>query len=285
MFGKIFGKKQKIVSATEESAPAGNPLSDAVAIRASVDYTILRAAWDEYVTLKKEDPDYQYGDTTPTPCWKALEKLSSYGGSFMRFGPGEANLLQALRTGFMIYDDVMHVLIDHHDDARALADLAAKYPDLMNHMPPGTAPNQIIDVMIEVVRDYQWQLEHFGMEYGAEIDAALDPARAGDITRRAVALPDAHAGSYAGEESKLSDAELGIKPEPSPLVAKFANSVLDKMEAMEASLAVAKGATQPKTSSVLDQEELRIALANQETPVAPAKGSSVLDQDELKKLK
>ncbi len=208
MFGEKLIKKllpqqrrsgKAVVSAAEEAR----------AIRENTDILILDAAWEEYVTIKRQEPDFEESDIAAAPTWEALTKTVERGGNFMHFTPAERPLLEALRKGFLVYNDVLHVLIDHHQDAEAAADLYNKYPELHQHLPQEyDSPEHIIEVLVEAVREYHWQLEHFSMVYGAAIDAALAPDTKKAIRHLPVALPDAHEGSYAGAESYLSNKDL-----------------------------------------------------------------------------
>ncbi len=165
MFNKLFGQNTNFDTESKTSI-----VEDSIAIRQTVDYIILRAAWDEYVTIKKHDEDYIYGDATPTPAWEALKKVEEYGGDLSQFGDEEQHLLRALRKGFLIYADVLHVLIDHHDDKEVAEDLFDKYPQLHDAVPQKYDNlEHIIDVVIEIVRDYQWQLEQFSTKHKDEL--------------------------------------------------------------------------------------------------------------------
>jgi hypothetical protein len=161
MFNKLFGKNTNF-----EEGSHTNIIEDSISIRNSIDYVILRAGWDEYVTIKSQDPEYQYAESTNTPAWKALEKVLDYGGDLSQFGEDEQHLLRALRKGFFIYADVLHVMIDHHDDVDAANDMFKKHPDLHAALPSEyDNPEHAIEVIIEVIRDYQWQLEHFSIKH------------------------------------------------------------------------------------------------------------------------
>ena len=178
MFNKLFGTNNKNFDVDSTT----NAVEDSQSIRQTIDYYILRAAWDEYVAIKKQDPDYLYGDTTPTPAWRALEKVEEYDGDFSQFTDEEQHLLRALRKGFHIYADVLHVLIDHHSDTEAAKELYEMHPQIHEHLPPEyNTPERMIEVLIEVVKDYQWQLEHFAMKHGDAIDGVVTPSARGQV--------------------------------------------------------------------------------------------------------
>ncbi len=193
MFNPKFGTNTNF-----DTGSKTGPVADAKSIQETVDYLALRAAWDEYVTLKSQDPDYQYGDAPATPAWTALDKVIEYKGKFEKFTAEEQRFLRALRKGHLIYSDVLHVLIDHHDDIAAGQDLFTKYPLLHQAIPSRyDTPNKVIEVLIEIIKDYQWQLEHFSEKHAKAIDEALIK-HAQSIGQEAPAIADsetAHGGS------------------------------------------------------------------------------------------
>lgn len=151
------------------------PLEDAKSITESVDYEIISAAWELYAAIKQQGEEYD-ADYIRTPAWKALNKLIEFEGDFNHFQPTKEDiiLLRALRGGFLVYDDVLHVLIDHHNDTALAEVVFEKHPDLHEHLPKEyNTKQELIHVMIEVVKDYQWQLEHFYNKHKGAIEMAI----------------------------------------------------------------------------------------------------------------
>lgn len=169
IFNKLFGMNENFEPGSKTSI-----IDDSIAIRKSVDYPLILAAWDEYVEIKRRDPDYKYGDSTRTPVWEALKKVEEYKGNLKKFKSEEWHLLRAMKKGFFIYADVLHVLIDHHDDVDAAKSLFDRRPEIHKYLPQEyDNPHNVIEVLIEVVRDYQWQLEQFSSKHMAQIEKAL----------------------------------------------------------------------------------------------------------------
>lgn len=169
MFNTKFGTNTNFDTGSKTT-----PVEDAHSIMETIDYPILRAAWDEYITIQSEDPDFLYADATATPTWKALEKVIEYAGDFKKFTGEEQHLLRALKKGYVIYADILHVLIDHHDDEDAAKDVYHKYPEIHEFVPEEyDNPEHLIEVLLEVVKDYQWQLEHFAEKHIRPINVAL----------------------------------------------------------------------------------------------------------------
>lgn len=158
---------------------SGKALSDAKKIIKSVNKEALESAWDVYVHIKKEHPE-QYDDFDQqtyeilTHTWEGLNKLIKYKGDFTKFTDEEEHFLTELRDGHLAYADVIHVLIDHHDDKKEAEYLFEKHPKLHKVIPKEyDNARQVIEVLLEIVKDYQWQLEHFAMEHYGEIEDAL----------------------------------------------------------------------------------------------------------------
>ncbi len=206
MFNKLFGTNTNF-----DSESTTNAKDDAESIQNTSDYFVLRSAWDEYVTIKSKDEDYLYGDATPTPAWQALDKVQEYEGDFMKFTGEEQHLLRALKKGFLIYADVLHVLIDHHGDEDAASDLFRKYPELHDHIPPEYDNTKyLIEVLIEIVKDYQWQLEHFSIKHINAINEALKSKKDEASPRRSVVAKEKNTEN-ARRLAEFEDINKGIK--------------------------------------------------------------------------
>jgi len=170
MFNKLFGTNTNF-----DPDSTTNAIEDSISIRKTIDFPLLQAAWDEYIEIKKQDPDFLYGDTKDMPIWSALEKLEEYRGDFFAFSGEEQYMLRALKKGFLIYADVIHTLIDHHDDIEAAEHVFNKHPQIHDYLPEEyDNAEHVIEVLLEVAKDYQWQLEHFSDKHQEDIDAALE---------------------------------------------------------------------------------------------------------------
>lgn len=179
MFKKLFGGSGKSVDKNfcmsdnfdDESNTSAK--EDSIAIRKSIPYIIIQSAWYEYTRIKMDDDAYDHEYEMETPVWKALEKIEEYNSNFSEFTEDEKPLLKALKSGFLIYSDVLHILIDHHDDEDAANDLYEKYPALHDAIPAKyDNPKHVIEVLVEYIKDYQWQLEHFLEKHCEAIDFA-----------------------------------------------------------------------------------------------------------------
>lgn len=169
MFNKKFGTNTNF-----DADSTTGIVEDATSIMETIDYPVLKAAWEEYITIKARDPEFLYADATVTPTWSALECVVKYDGDLKKFTGEEQHLLRALKKGFYIYADILHTLIDHHDDQEAARDVYAKYPDIYKYIPEEyNNPEQLIQVILEIVKDYQWQLERFAQKHEKAMKVAL----------------------------------------------------------------------------------------------------------------
>lgn len=154
-------------------------LRDASEIIKNTNDDALQAAWNIYAHIKKKYPERYDGVDDlnldiMTKTWGGLKKLVEYKGDFSKFTEDERQFLLEIRDGHQSYADVIHILIDHHDDIREAEDLFERFPRLRKVIPEEyNNPRQVIEVLIEIVREYQWQLEHFSINHYGEIEAAL----------------------------------------------------------------------------------------------------------------
>lgn len=169
VFNKLFGTNTNF-----DPGSKSDMVEDAKSIQSTVDFIFIQAAWDEYTALKQRDPNYDPEYVMRNPAWSALSKIIEYRGDASKFLPEEKKLLMALKQGFVLYADVLHVLIDHHADPVAGHETFEHYPNLHEHMPEGYDDDaHVLEVVIEVVKDYQWQLEHFAEKHAKWLDDAI----------------------------------------------------------------------------------------------------------------
>ncbi len=160
-----------------EDDKALHPVEDAKNILGSINSTMLKAAREAYLDIKKTDPaydpDYEKTYNIALPTWQALENVVKF-GDFKSFPKEEVESLKTLRRGYVLYYDIIHLLIDHHNDVEEAKKLFEKYPELHAAIADEyDSPQHMIEVLLETVRDYQWQLEHFCNKYRKLIKEAI----------------------------------------------------------------------------------------------------------------
>lgn len=164
-----FGKK---------ITPQQKAVQDVQTVIERTRYPLLRAAWGEYRRIKRMSDTYdnldQGENLYTTPEWFGLHKLIAYGGDFNKFDLYELYILRSLKTGYTMYDETMHVLMDHHDDEKEAQYLFAAHPSLSKHVPPEfNNSRQVIKVLVEVTNQYRHDMEDFSGLYAEKIDEAI----------------------------------------------------------------------------------------------------------------
>lgn len=146
----------------------------AEAILNSINSEIVDAALEAYQHIKttsdEYDHDYEPSLKQAQDARVALNKLVSLNGDIKKFKKENPDLIQVLNDGHLAFNDVIHVLIDHHNDTKEAHDLYEHHPKLHQLIPKQYDDEQhVIEVLVEMVRDYQWQLEHFAIDFEAEL--------------------------------------------------------------------------------------------------------------------
>lgn len=168
MFG--FGKKRP------------ETYNDAKKIIASSNEEIIRSSWDLYAHIKKSHKEkYDEFDEKLfkklTYTWEALKIVMEKEGDFSKFSDNEKHFLIALRDGHLFFSDLIHVLIEHHNDEKAAEQLFEQHPRLHKVIPPQyNNTQQLIEVLLEYVKQYQWDLEQYSMKHYGQIEKALGGA-------------------------------------------------------------------------------------------------------------
>lgn len=180
MFDSLF----KNVEETPDK-PTGI-LEDVQWILAHTHYGLLSTAWDECLHILRIDPRYDEDDSSRNLYgrmsypWYALKKLEDFKGDFTQFPLRKIHLLYALIDGYEIYDEALHVLIDHHNDEREAKLLFATHPKLHQWLPQQyDNARQVLEVLAETVRMFRWELERFSEKHSEMVDAAIK-----DIVKR-----------------------------------------------------------------------------------------------------
>ena len=148
-------------------------LAEAKRILAENSHALLKCAWDEYLHIKQTDEAYEDDVEMRqiTPAWFALERLVELGGKLEDLGPEDKLLLKHLQHGHLIYNEILHALIDHHDDEEEAKHLFEKHPELHEHLPAHlNSDAQVMNAMVEVIRQYKIDLEQFSDRFWAKIE-------------------------------------------------------------------------------------------------------------------
>ncbi len=91
--------------------------------------------------------------------WVILKNLNENKNDLSKLSQEE---LKILSEGPVYYDDLVRILINHHNDEVAASYIFKRRPELHSVIPKQyDNPLQIIEVLIEYIRTYQWILENF----------------------------------------------------------------------------------------------------------------------------
>ena len=135
-------------------------------------HALLKVAWDEYLHIKKMDEAYDDDVQMRqiTPMWFALKRIVELRGKLENLEPEDKLLFKHLKNGHLIYNEILHALIDHHNNEAEGARLLESHPELYDHLPEHLGSSeQVMNVMVEVIRQYKVDLEQFSYHFWSEI--------------------------------------------------------------------------------------------------------------------
>jgi hypothetical protein len=175
MFDSLFK------NAEEDTGKPTSVLSDVEWILDNTNYILLRAAWDEFLHILAtdkgrydEDLSHDNLEGIAMDSWYGLKKLKDFGGDFTQFNVFELHYLERLQGGFIVYDEIMHVLSDHHNDEKEANYFFQSHPEIHKHVPKEfDNPKQILEVLLETARVYRWELEQFSKKHSEKIDKSI----------------------------------------------------------------------------------------------------------------
>lgn len=135
---------------------------DARSIQASIDYIFLKTAINFYRKVNERDFGIKPDSRIDTNAWKALSLIIQNGQDYKRYKLTDVYLIESIKTIHDLYDDIVKVLIQEHDKKDITDEIVSIDKDILDFLPDQYNKKEyLIAVMIEVIRDYQWQLEKF----------------------------------------------------------------------------------------------------------------------------
>ncbi|MDX1950230.1 MAG: hypothetical protein SFT90_07020 [Rickettsiales bacterium] len=162
---KIFKLKKPILKDAEEVLSA---ISDVV-FNSSLD--IYRHI---YTLPNSDKTGYEEENITRMKnVRESIRLIIKYEGDVNSFSEEEKEIyLPLMQEGAIYYDDLVRVLVEHHDDISEANHLFEIHPELHNYIPKQyDNSRQVIEVLIEYIRNYQWLLERFVNKYFSESEA------------------------------------------------------------------------------------------------------------------
>ncbi len=168
LFQKIFKIKNPI-------------LQDAEEILQSISDVVFDSSLDIYrhiYTLPSADATGYEEDniTRMKNVRQCIKLIVKYEGKISNFSDEEKEIyLNLMPEGAVYYDDLVRVLVEHHDDVAEANHLFEIHPELHNFIPKQyDNSRQVIEVLIEYIRNYQWLLEKFINNYFINYDEYTD---------------------------------------------------------------------------------------------------------------
>jgi hypothetical protein len=163
---------------SRQSVPPKELKAAAEAILGMFDWRLIEASWMEYLQIKRHDAGFNGQErskyATTTPSWFALQKIVAAEGKLSDISLFDIHLLNSLKEGHLLYDDIMHVLMDHHEDAVEGHRIFDAYPELHEAMPKEFDNDvQVTTVLVEIVNQYRWELENFSNKFKNVLDEGI----------------------------------------------------------------------------------------------------------------
>lgn len=97
--------------------------------------------------------------------WQVLSAISSSGLAGLS-SETKSEMVRLLPESPVFFDDLLRILIEHHDDEVEAKKLFEMHPELHKAIPEQFDNNrQVIEVLIEYVKEFRWSLEDFVNKY------------------------------------------------------------------------------------------------------------------------
>ena len=149
-----------------------NAAKDAKKIQETIDYRVLKAAWDSYAQINVGSTVSTH--RVATPAWYALFAIQNYNGKFDKFSVEELHLLEAISKVNTAYDDIITALELHSEDEDLARHILTTHPNLQEAVPHECDNVEKINEHIaSVIRQYQSMLADFYKKYKKNIDATI----------------------------------------------------------------------------------------------------------------
>ncbi len=149
-----------------------NPVKDAKKIQETIDYRVLKAAWDSFSQIQMGNFVLSY--KVPTPAWFALSAIRNYNGDLNKFEENELHLLQAIKTVNKAYDEIVAALENHSNDEELARHIINTHPNLQQAIPREyDNVGKINSYIIKVIKQYQAMLSAFYTKHKNKIDKVL----------------------------------------------------------------------------------------------------------------
>ena len=149
-----------------------NAVKDAKNIQNTINYKVLKVAWDSYAQITKGNCDKH---RMATPAWYALFSVINYKGDFKKFDLDDLHLLKSLQNVHETYDSIISALEDNSNDDELARYILNTNPDLTNVVPNEyDNVHKITGYIASVIRMYEEMLSEFCAKYGNKIQMQIE---------------------------------------------------------------------------------------------------------------
>lgn len=150
-----------------------NPAKDAKKIQETIDYRILKAAWDSFAQIQINNSTRLF--KVPTPAWFALFSIKNYNGDFNKFEIDELHLLKAITTVHIVYDEIIKALESHTGDEALARYILNTHPNLQQALPREyDNVEKVGSYIVQVIKQYEEMLSKFYVKHKVKIDKTVE---------------------------------------------------------------------------------------------------------------
>lgn len=149
-----------------------NAAKDAKKIQDTIDYRVLKAAWDSYAQINVGSTASTH--RVATPAWYALFAIQNYKGKFDKFSTEELHLLEAISNVNNAYDEIIIALELNSENEELARHTLTTHPNLQEAVPRECDNVEKINAHIaSVIKQYQAMLSDFYKKYQKPIDKTI----------------------------------------------------------------------------------------------------------------
>jgi hypothetical protein len=151
-----------------------DPIKDARSILESVDYRIIKAAWELYAA-----EDQKILQLIPsTPDWRMLSLILESNGNIERLGAHNLPLLKSFNSVVSVYGEIVKMLEEKSHNSELAEEFFKRFPDLHDAIPAAYSNHErMYDVMIDALIQYRKNIDGYAKKHAKwlrEIGYALE---------------------------------------------------------------------------------------------------------------
>ena len=134
----------------------------------------LKTAIAYYKKTNERDFGIKPDARIDTNAWKALSLIIQNGQDYRLYKLTDVFFLESIKTIQILYNEIVKFLIAKHGSVEAIEEIISLEPSILDFLPDEYNKKEyVIDIMLEVIRDYQWQLEKFYAKHQEIIEGLI----------------------------------------------------------------------------------------------------------------